>query len=88
MDEKWFYSVVTRAMEKVVTYIGLEPVVHYLHQKTHVGKEMYIMVTGYEVLDNDTTKNDKEFPFTLIQDGKFIQVKKDTYKWVYKEDGT
>ena len=52
MDKKMFYSVVARAMDKVVMSIGLEPVEHYVQHKSHVWKDIYIVVTGYEVLDN------------------------------------
>ena len=49
---------------------------------------MYIMVTRYEVLDNDKKKTSNEFPVALVRVGKFIQAKKDTYKRVYNEGGT
>ena len=39
------------------------------------------------MLDNDIMKGGKTFPVALVQVGKFIQAKKDTYKRVYKEDG-
>ena len=47
---------------------------------------MYILVIGYEVLDNYITKVGKAFPVALVQVGNFIQAKQDTYKWFYKED--
>ena len=49
---------------------------------------MYIVVTGYEMLDNYITKGGKAFPVALVRVGDFIQSKKYTYKRVYKEDGT
>ena len=66
MDEKWFYVVFNHTMDKVVTSIGLGPVKHYVQHKSHVGKEIYIVVTGYEVLDNDITKGGKAFPVALV----------------------
>ena len=48
---------------------------------------MYIVVTGYEVLDNYITKGGKAFPVALVLVGKLIQAKQDTYKWFYKEVG-
>ena len=48
--KKWFYEVVTRSMEKVVTSIGLYPVENYKQNKRYVGKYIYIVVTGYELL--------------------------------------
>ena len=49
---------------------------------------MYIVVTGYEVLDNEIKKGGKKFLVALVRFGKFIQAKKDTYKRVYNEHGT
>ena len=54
--KKWFYEVATRSIEKVVTSIGLYPVENYVQNKRYVGKEIYIVVTGYELLEDDTTK--------------------------------
>ena len=45
---------------------------------------MWILVTGYEVLENGIIKVGKEFPVALMQVGEFIQENKDTYKQVYK----
>ena len=49
---------------------------------------MYTVVTGYEVLHNDITKDSKAFPVVLVRVGEFIQTKKDTYKLVYNKGGT
>ena len=49
---------------------------------------MYIVVTGYEVLDNDIKKGGNELPVALVRVGDFIQSNKDTYKRVYKKGGT
>ena len=49
---------------------------------------MYIVVTGYEVLDNVIKKCGNEFPVALVRFGKFIQAKKGTYKRVYNKGGT
>ena len=49
---------------------------------------MYIMVTRYEVLDNDIKKGGNEFPVALVRVGNFIQSNKDTYKRVYNKGGT
>ena len=75
-------------MEKVVTSIGLYPVENYVKNKIYVWKEIYIVVTWYEVLDNDTTKGVNSFLLVLVRVGKFIQATKDTYKQFYKEDVT
>ena len=42
MDEKWFYAVVTRSKDNIVTSIGLEGEDHFVQHKNHIGEEMYI----------------------------------------------
>ena len=75
-------------MEKVVTSIGLYPVENYVKNKIYVWKEIYIVVTWYEVLDNDIKKGVNSFLLVLVRVGKFIQANEDTYKRVYEEYGT
>ena len=53
MDEIFCVAVVTRSMKKSVTFIRLDPVEHRVYHKNYVGKYMYIVVTGYEVLANN-----------------------------------
>ena len=55
MYKNWFYAVVTRSKDKEVTSIGLEGEDNFIQHKNHVGKEMYIFITGYEVRDNEIT---------------------------------
>ena len=88
MDEKWFYAVVTQSKYKVVTYIGLEGEYIFFQQKNNLGKEMYIVITGYEVRDNDITNYGRDFPVTTIRVGKISKEDKDTLKGVYRDDGT
>ena len=69
--ENCLYAVVNRSMENFVMSIGLEPLKHYVQHNINVVKYMYILVTGYEVLDNEITKVGKAFLVTLVQVGKF-----------------
>ena len=88
MDEKWFYAIVTRANCKVLTSIGLEPNDYYAHHKNHVGKELYIVVTAYVINNNDITAGGKAVPISCIRVGKMVKASKNSYKRVYKTDGS
>ena len=89
MDEKWLYAVRTRSNCKVLTSIGLEPFDYYAHHKNHIGKDMYIVVTAYVLRDgNDIRRGGKAIPISLVRVGKMVKAKKDSYKRVYKENGS
>ena len=89
MDKKWFYAVRTRSNCKVLTSIGLEPTEYCAHHKNHVEKEMYIVVTAYVLRDrNDSTKGGTAIPVSLVRVGSMVKAVKDSYKRVYREDGT
>ena len=89
MDEKWFYAVRTRANCKILTSIGLKQADYRAHHKSHIGKEMYIVVTAYVLRDrNDITKGGTAVPVSLIRVGRMVKAKRNTYKRVYKEDGS
>ena len=50
---------------------------------------MYVVVTGYILKDgNDIRKGGTVVPIAMIRVGKMIKAKKDSYKRVYREDGT
>lgn len=87
-DEKWFFVVVTRTKNKVVTSIGLEEVDHFVQHRSHVGKEMYVVMFGYLLTNNDITAGGKAIPIACIRVGHYEEAKKDTYKRVYHDDGT
>lgn len=89
MDEKWFYAVRTRCNTKVCTSIGLEPHDYYAHHKNHIGKEMYICMTAF-VLENgnDIRKGGVAVPISMVRVGKMMEATKDSYKRVYRPDGT
>ena len=88
MDEKWFYTVVTRTNCKVLTSIGLDPVDYYAHHKNYIGKEMYIVVTAFVLNDNDICKGGKAIPIACVRVGRMKKAARDSYKRVYKEDGS
>ena len=88
MDEKWFYAIRTRSNCKVLTSIGLEPSDYRAHHKSHIGKEMYVVVTAYILNDNDITKGGTAVPVSCVRVGKYTEATKNSYKRVYREDGS
>ena len=89
MDEKWFYAVRARSNTKVITSIGLEPNDYYVHHKNHIGKEMYICAKAFVLTqNNDITRGGVAVPISMIRVGKMTATKRDTYKRVYRTNGT
>ena len=68
--------------------IGPEGEYHFFQHKNHVGKYMNIVITGYEVRENDITNGGRDFTVAFIRVGKMVKADKDTSKNVYREDGT
>ena len=88
MDEKWFYAIRTRSNCKVLTSIGLEPSDYRAHHKSHIGKEMYVVTTAYVLNDNDITRGGTAIPVSCVRVGKYVKAKKNSYKRVYRDNGT
>ena len=88
MDEKWFHVIRTRKNNKVLTSIGLEPAEYYAQHKSYIGKCMYVVVTAFAPHDNDFTKGGIVIPVACVRVGKEVEAKKDSFKRVYREDGT
>ena len=88
MDEKWFYAVVTRTNCKVLTSIGLEPIDYFCQHKNHIQKEMYIVVTAFVMNQNNIRGGGKAIPIACVRVGRMEKAKKDSYKRVYRDDGS
>ena len=88
MDEKWFYAVRTRSNCKVLTSIGLEPNDYYAHHKSHINKIMYVVVTAFVPIENDINKGGITIPVACVRVGREVEAQKNSYKRVYKDDGT
>ena len=89
MDEKWFYAVKARTNIKELTSIGLENNYSKVHHKNNIQKTMYIVVTAYvPMIDNDITKGGKAVPISCYRCVKMVKQSKDSYKRVYKDDGS
>ena len=87
-DEKWMFCVRCRSNNKVVPEWSVLPKDRYVHHKSHVGKEMYIVVTAFVLNANDITKGGIAVPIACIRVGRMVKAKKDSYRRVYREDGT
>ena len=88
LDEKWFYVIKTRCNQKVITSMGVNGKHAYAHHKSNVGKQMYIVMTGFSPTDNDFLKGGTAHMISAVLVGKALPAKKDSYKRVYMEDGT
>ena len=88
MDEKWFFTIKTRTNLKVLPGWEVEGGDSHVQHKSHVGKEMYIVVTAFILNKNDITKGGREVPVSCIRVGRMVKAKQESYRRVYKEDGT
>ena len=88
MDEKWFYAVRTTSNCKVLTSIGLEPNDYYAHHKSHFNKIMYVVVTAFVPIENDINKGGITIPVACVRVGREVEAQKNSYKRVYKDDGS
>ena len=87
-DEKWFYAAVARSNNKVLTSIGLEPTDYYTRHKSHIHKEMFAVFTAFVLNENDITKGGDPIQVDCVRIGKMLPAKRDSYKRVYRDDGT
>jgi hypothetical protein len=88
MDEKWCYEIVVRKNNKSVPFMGVEPVVHGVQHKSHIGKVLVIASTAFLPVDNDVTAGGEAFLVGLQRAGRLIPAERDTYKRVYAADGS
>ena len=88
MDEKWFWSIVVRQNLKCIPVLGIEPVQHGVQHKSHLDKTMGIASTGFIPTNNDITKGGVAHLVSLTHVGKSEKAVRNTYKRVYKPDGT
>ena len=72
----------------MVTSEGVLPCDFHAQHKSHIGKEMYVAMTGYQLNGNDITKGGREFPISVARVGRRVKATKDSYKRVYKDNGT
>jgi hypothetical protein len=88
MDEKWCYEIVVRKKEKSVPFFGVEPLVHGVQHKSHIGKVLMIASTGFLPINNDIAAGGKSVLIGLQRAGRMVAAERDTYKRVYAADGS
>ncbi len=88
MDEKWFWAIVVRRNLKCIPFLEVEPVQHGVHHKSHLDKIMGIASTAYAPNGNDFSKGGTSFLVNLVRVGRMMAAARDTYKRVYRDDGT
>jgi hypothetical protein len=88
MDEKWCYEIVVRKNEKSVPFFGVEPLVHGVQHKSHIGKILAIASTAFAPTNNDVTAGGETFLVGLQRAGRMVAAERDTYKRVYADDGS
>jgi hypothetical protein len=87
-DEKWFFGLVVCKNNKSVPFLGIEPVSHSVHHKSHINKTMAIASTAFAPFDNDMTKGGRAFKLSLDRVGGYRAAQRTTYKRKLKEDGS
>ena len=83
-----FITIKTRVFCKVVPGWGVNGDDSHVQHKSHVGKEMYIVVTVFVLNSNDVTKGGRAIPVGCIRMGKMVKAARDSYRRQYKGDGT
>ena len=76
MDEKWMYVVRCRTTNKVIPLWNVRGKDRHVHHKSHVGKEMYIVVTAFVLNGNDITKGGVAVPIACIRVGRMVKAQK------------
>ena len=84
----WFWSIVVRRNLKCIPVLGIEPGQHGVQHKSHLDKTMGIASTGFIPTNNDITKGGVAHLVSLTRVGKSEKAVRNTYKRVYKPDGT
>ena len=87
MDERCLFAIRTRSNQKVITSEGTLPHDFQAQHKSHIGKNMYIAMTGLRLNQNDITKGGQAYPVSLVRVGTMVKATKDSFKGVYKGDG-
>ena len=88
MDEKWFWSIVVRRNKKSIPMLGIEPVIHSVQHKNHLEKTMAIVAVGFVPKDNDWMKGGDGFTVSLVRAGRKVKASRNTYRRVYRDDGS
>jgi hypothetical protein len=87
-DEKWFYALVVRQHNKMVPFFGCMPDSHSVHHKSHIGKVMCLVTTAFAPHNNNFERGGRAYKVDCVRIGGMVKAKKDSYRRVYRNDGT
>ena len=87
-DEKWFYSLVIRKFQKCVPEYGVGRTYHHVHHRNHIDKILGLCTTGFLPFENDFVKGGRGVKIHMQRAGGWISAERDTYRRVYRDDGT
>eukprot|EP00978_Attheya_sp_CCMP212_P040236 scaffold217526_cov46-Attheya_sp.AAC.1 len=87
-DEKWFYALVVRQHNKMVPFFGCIPDSHSVHHKSHIGKVMCLVTTAFAPHNNNFQTGGRSYKADCVRIGGMVKAKKDSYRRVYRNDGT
>ena len=76
MDEKWFYVIVVQKNNKGIPVLGVEPLRHAMHHKSHIPKCMCIDSTALVPHNNNIAKGGVAEKLVLCSVGDLFQQKK------------
>ena len=88
VDEKWFHSIAIRKNGKICPSLGASPVFHRVHHKNNIEKLLLICAMAIVPRDNDLRKGGRTHKLSMARCGGMVEATKDTYKRVYRENGT
>ena len=88
MDEKWFYGLVSRMFQKSIPMYGIEPDAIHIHNKNHIAKLMFIVVTAFAPFDNNFSKGGRGYKVCCDRVATFATAKQTSYKWFFAEGST
>jgi hypothetical protein len=86
MDEKWCYEIVVRKNNKSVPFFGVEPLVHSVQHKSHIGKVLIIASTAFLPANNDVTAGVEAVLVGLQRAVRMVAAERDTFARVYAPD--
>jgi len=87
-DEKWFFALVQRRHLTHVPLLGCVPKAHGIHHKSHIGKILGISTVGYLSYFNDVVQGGEGIKIDMERAGGMVRASRDSYKRVYRDDGT
>ena len=88
MDEKWFYGLVSRMFLKSIPMYGVEPDGIHVHNKNHIAKLMFIVVTAFAPFNNNFSKGGRSYKVCCDRVATMAVAKQTSYKWHYADGST